>query len=401
MESPKLVSNDRFSLQQALTSLTGETTRQLDILTWEAQQIYYVGKHGDDANTGLSMNQAFLTFGRALAVAAAQTPAQDNRFSILCEDAGEYVEDLEVPAWCGVIALGARIIGNHVVHDNSLLQSFRLVAESGNCITKSAGTGVATIVCPRMILNNGSNGVLCTAGSINYTGNSLEIDTGFGIGSTSTSDINASIEQIHISSTGIGIGIASSGGLDFKGAAITDEGNGTAIYVASTGVVHAHVNHVDTNTAFFVGVNATLGLITSSLVGARNGTGDKNITIAGFSKQQVSLVAAEESTNSGTFVRLGAGIFNADGYPAGATFTLRAACQVDNGQTYEVQVWDVTAGAYLTGTISDTNGSLEVKTLSLTLGAGERIYELRARLTTGSGGGDYVYVPSAFIDVNP
>jgi len=119
-----------------------------------------------------------------------------------------------------------------------------------------------------------------------------------------------------------------------------------------------------------------------------------------FAPRQITLVAGDESTNLGTFTRLGSGIFNADSAPAGTTYTLKAACQVDSGQTYEVRVYDLTAGAYLAGTISDNNTSIEIKTLSLTLGAGERAYELRAQLTTGAGGADFVKIPSAFIEVS-
>jgi hypothetical protein len=80
----------------------------------------------------------------------------------------------------------------------------------------------------------------------------------------------------------------------------------------------------------------------------------------------------------------------------------QAACQSDSGQTYEVQVFDVTAGAYLPGTITDNNGAIVVKSLGpLVLGAGQRIYEVHGRLTTGSGGGDFLHVPSAMFDVSP
>jgi hypothetical protein len=118
-------------------------------------------------------------------------------------------------------------------------------------------------------------------------------------------------------------------------------------------------------------------------------------------KTQISLVASANSSNLGIFTRLGGGIFNRDGYPAGATFTLKAAVQASNSQTYEVRLYDVTGGGYIAGTITDSNPGLETKSLLLTLGAGERIYELMARLTTGSGAADFVRVPSAFIEVVP
>lgn len=117
--------------------------------------------------------------------------------------------------------------------------------------------------------------------------------------------------------------------------------------------------------------------------------------------RQLTLVAGPVSTNLGTADRLGAVTFDATGYPDTATFTLKVLAQVDSAQTYNIRLYDVTAGAYLTGTISDTNGSLELKELALTLGTGERIYELHGWLTTGSGGSDYLAVPGAHIEVVP
>jgi hypothetical protein len=366
------------------------------------QQILYVGKHGDDGNTGRSMEQAFLTFTAAIAAAVALGPGPNNRIAIWCDDGGTYVENLNVPSWVGILANAALLNGTHVVADNSLLQTFRLVYDGpATCVTKDTGSGTANVNCRRMILSDGASGILCTSGDLNYAGTSITIENGFGIGNLSTGKIDANVAQMIITGTGIAIGIASSGGLDFNGNSIIGGVGSTAIYVSSTGTVHVQVAHIECSTAYVVTAAAALSLFVNELQGIRTVLGTADVTIAGFSRQQVSLVASNANTNLGTFIRFGAGIFNADGYPVGATFTLRAACQVDNGQTYEVRVYDVTAGAYLAGTITDTNASLEVKTLALALGAGERIYELHAQLTTGAGLADFVKVPSAFIDVQP
>lgn len=61
----------------------------------------------------------------------------------------------------------------------------------------------------------------------------------------------------------------------------------------------------------------------------------------------------------------------------------------------------MTAGAYLAGTITDTNAGVVVKTLVLALASGARVLELHAQLTTGSGGTDFVTVANAFIQVTP
>lgn len=403
MRAPQLRDLSRPSVQWALNLLTRKLSDSIAAVTWAAQQELFVGLHGDDANDGTAPERAFRTFTAAIAAANALTPASDNRIAIVCGDAGTYIENLTIPSWVGILAQAARIDGAHNIADNALLESFRLTFDGvGPCVSKTAGAGSSTVVCPRMVLGNGANGVLCTAGSINYVGESLELVNGFGIGSISTSNIDAYVNQIIVTGTGIAVGLASSGEIDFKGNRIEGGVGSTGFFVSSTGKIHAIIGHIECATAYNVaGAAADLDMFVADITGTRTSVGTANISIAGFNKQQISLVAADPSSNAGAFERLGAGIFNADGYHVGATFTLRAACQVDNGQTYEVRVYDVTAGAYLAGTISDTNASLEVKTLPLTLGAGERIYELHARLTTGSGGTDYVRVPSAFIDVVP
>lgn len=368
-----------------------------------AQNLLFVGKHGDDGNTGCCPAEALKTFTAAIAKAQTQSPGPNNRIGIWCEDAGAYTENLIVPSWVGILAFAALIEGNHQVSENSLLQSFRLVYNgTGPCVKKVAGPGSATVKCPRMVLSNSADGVICTSGAINYEGESMEITNGYGIGSASTAVIDACINEIYIAGTGIGIGLTANGEIDYKGNRISGVAGATALHVGDNGKVHASVGHIECGTAYNVSApGAELDLVTNELVGARAGVGTANVTIAGFSGERVGLVASNELTNSGTAVRLGAGIFNADGYPTGATFTLRCAVEVDSGITYNIRVYDVTAGAYLSGTISGTNGSLEAKSLALTLGSGERVYELHAWLTSGGGGVDYVRVPSAFIDIRP
>jgi len=55
-------------------------------------QEYYVGKHGNDANTGLSYDEAFVTFGAAVVAATAAAPGAANKFVLTCMDAGIYTE---------------------------------------------------------------------------------------------------------------------------------------------------------------------------------------------------------------------------------------------------------------------------------------------------------------------
>jgi len=121
---------------------------------------------------------------------------------------------------------------------------------------------------------------------------------------------------------------------------------------------------------------------------------------AGFPERYACIVASRGQTNLATPYRLGAAIFNIDGIE-GSTITLRCAAYADNARNFNIRLYDATAGAYVVGTINDSNSTPEVKTLPLALGVGERIYELHAWLVTGAGSGDYLHVPYAAIEVTP
>lgn len=114
---------------------------------------------------------------------------------------------------------------------------------------------------------------------------------------------------------------------------------------------------------------------------------------------QIPLVAGETSTNLGAYTRLGAAIFNKASFPA-TSYTLKIAAQSDNSNEFSVRLYDVTAGAYITGTITSTTANLAILSLtSLTLSTGERLYELHAKLNAGSGADAFLRIPAAFIEV--
>jgi hypothetical protein len=240
----------------------------------DAENILYVGKGGNDSNNGKTINTRFLTFGAAITQAISETPSSSNRFAIYCEDAGAYTENLNVPEWCGIIAPNALIQGNHTITQNSLLNSFRLVATSGVAVTKSTGTGQGSIICPKIILSNGANGVLCTSGGINYTGQDIEVENGCSIGDISTGEIRVNIQKINITGTGVGVGINAAGNLSGFIECISDNGNGIGVYVGDSGIISLVVSRIVCDTAYNVAsVNATLNLTCANLVGTQLNSG--------------------------------------------------------------------------------------------------------------------------------
>lgn len=310
-------------------------------------QVIYVGKHGNDANTGTTPDAAKLTLTAGITAAVALTPASDNRVSVVCNDAGNYTEDLSIPSWVGVIAPAAKVTGNHLVADNSLLNAFRLVASSGVAVTKSVGTGVATVECPRMVLSGAAGGAVCTAGVLDYTGDSIEVEDGFGLGNLSTEAIHARVTEVTVTGTGIGIGIASSGALVYNGADICDSGSGTGIYLASTGQVDATLSRLDCATAYNVATaGSELRLIVARLAGTRTATGVAHVV----SSKSYNTVNVETVTGSVTLSETADHVC-LDGTLAPCTVTLYGS-PVD-GQRVSLKAVDITNTVKLSGPTID------------------------------------------------
>ena len=249
------------------------------------EYILYVGKHGSDLNSGFNKDFALLTFTKAIEKAILLSPGPNNRIAIHCVDAGAYIENLTVPSWCGILGAACLIQGNHILTDNSLLHSFRLTASSGTIITKVNGSGIATLECERMILSGDTDGVVCLSGTINYYGQNISIEDGYGIGNGTTGEINADVNQIFITGTGCGLGMTSSGTMHFNGS-IKDSGSGYGIFAGGTSEIGVLIDYCDCNIAYYVEDNATLNGLFANINGTRSGNGTKNITVAGSLEQQ-------------------------------------------------------------------------------------------------------------------
>lgn len=87
--------------------------------TWQANQVYYVGKHGSDSNDGRTDATAFLTFSHAINQAKLQGLSSGYRWSIVCQDGGTYTETVTTDDWINIYAPNATIEGHLYLHDNS------------------------------------------------------------------------------------------------------------------------------------------------------------------------------------------------------------------------------------------------------------------------------------------
>ena len=93
-----------------------------------------------------------------------------------------------------------------------------------------------------MILTGSASGILCTSGGINYSGQDIELENGYGIGGVTIGEIRVTLQKVLITGTGIGVGINAAGNMALNIICISDTGNGTAIYIGDGGVINFGAN---------------------------------------------------------------------------------------------------------------------------------------------------------------
>jgi len=147
------------------------------------KQIYYVAKSGLDTNTGLSINQAVLTFGQAITLASAQTPSSTNQFVIECLDDGVYTENITGAEYIDIHAPSANLVGTLTLTDLEYVKfKTQSYSGSGYAITKSTGSSYLNLEIDTITLGTSTNGISCTSGFANFTWKQLYVVNGYGIG---------------------------------------------------------------------------------------------------------------------------------------------------------------------------------------------------------------------------
>ena len=295
----------------------------LGLASIDQDQIYYVGKHGNDANSGLNIDEAVLTFGQALTLAAAAAPAINNKFVIMCLDEGIYTENITCVSYVDINAPNATLTGVITCADDSDVKLHQLNVATGTIGVTKLGGGSA-------YSNIDIDIVICAGNGVGFVGLSnllsckwkaLYVENGFGVGDLSSAVAHMHVcgGDIYISGTGTGIARANTGSTVGHIDHIVDIGAGatTAIGVLD-GTMDINVNKVDCDTAYNVtGATAELRLFCNELIGTRTTAG------GGTSKNWVP----QDEMANGTLV-IGAGITTD---PVVATLTAGVGISVTNG----------------------------------------------------------------------
>lgn len=247
-------------------------------------QIYYVGKHGNDSNDGKSIGNALLTFGQAKILAVAASPTTSNRITILCLDDGSYTENIVCVSYVNIYAPNANLIGSITGADNSSITLSTQSATAITAISKTSGTGRFFCNIDEVYLITGSTGLFCTAGETYFNWKYITLDNGIAIGSTATAQ-----DTIHL-----------------NGGDIYITGNGRAINLKTAGLVLGHIDRIKDiggtgNSAgiFMEGgeVSMTLNSIEDTGTGLSINPGECNLTVQEIVATQAYIVLTPGELN--------------------------------------------------------------------------------------------------------
>ncbi len=257
----------------------------------DEEQVFYVGKHGNDSNDGKTIGEAFLTFGAAITAADDESPDSSNRFSIVCLDAGVYTENLHVWPYIHVSAGKARIDGEHVIDDNATLEVGRAYSD-GTAFTKNSGTGRAIVRFGYLDVDGGV-GATCTSGLLDLHGEHIYIRSGgIGLGGATSDGIHANVNSIEVSS-GYAVSVTGGGFLSIVASRIHNNG-ATGFHVTDDSHIHAVVGNLNCSQWWYIfsgSLNLIVGKKNSSGYGSGGGT--INVTEAG---QQLLRAAGDFSS---------------------------------------------------------------------------------------------------------
>jgi len=300
-------------------------------------QIYYVGKHGNDTNSGKTINTAFLTFGKAITAASGDTPSATNGISIVCFDGGQYTENIAVPSFVSVVASNATLVGNHTIADDSNITARVFLANSGTAITKSTGSKSASIVFSVLTVTGSAIGIVCTSGTIEANGQALSLDNGFGIGSTSTQNVYLKCNYIYISGTGTAIGAGANSNIIVFANEVSDAGSGTGLLtIGSNAMIEAVIGNLNCSAALNCGTGTIMNVVTTAISGTKtvNGTANLHEALENIKRSEPGGIE-DRSLSTLTFTD---GTRTLSIQPTGANFAfwVKSIRHVTTGDTFQI-----------------------------------------------------------------
>jgi hypothetical protein len=126
-------------------------------------QTVYVGKHGDDGNTGFTPSEAKLTIGAAITAASTLSPSSSNQISLEVTDGGTYTENIVLPTFVHLNASLANMIinggtGITTSGQNLIVLRSMTVNSAGIGVRKTGSSGTLDVTVRDMVVQDNGRG---------------------------------------------------------------------------------------------------------------------------------------------------------------------------------------------------------------------------------------------------
>jgi len=255
-------------------SLGGDTSVGPD-----RENVFYVGKHGADSNSGRTSGAAMLNIAAAITqLLIVTTPSTSNRWVIQIDDAGIYADSagFVLPDFVSLSAPNASVeitvSGVLTLGNESRLRLHRLTnSGTGGLITVGNVTTCGWIDVDYMVGSSFGLGGTIASGTLHIHGCYLETG-GNGLTVGGAGDIVGKVDTVVHTASATAVSVANTGRFAMQFGTILSasgkciaSGNG-----AFTADIQANI--VDGATAYAMGIGAVLNIIVTRRVGATSGT---------------------------------------------------------------------------------------------------------------------------------
>ena len=267
------------------------------------QDVIYVGKHGNDANSGLNVQNAKLTIQAAITQAVTNGAAVGNEYVVKVTDSGIYDEALTLAAYVHIDAPFARLIkssaaGNVItaVANTSVICGWiDVITAQIGYVKNNAGDAWFKVLNEAVAVGSGIVVLNIAAGSdLYYEYSKMTIENGFGVGdiiSNPTGHTHVIGGGNYITGTGTMFIGAVGGAIRGRIDNIEQDGVGpsTAINASTCTIELVIAGEVDTDVMFLVGTGGELHLYCPHFDGTGTITGTGNAEIHGHSLNNITL----------------------------------------------------------------------------------------------------------------
>lgn len=260
--------------------------------------IYYVGKHGNDANDGLTIEKAFLTFGAAITAASSGDV-------VWCSDNGTYTEDITGVTGIDIYAPNAVLVGEHTItQDNNWTFGEMTVATGDTGVVMNSAGNTAMVNVKRVVTSGTGTGFVNAAGKLFiYAGDSI-VDDGFFVGSVTADETYVSFEEIIFTGNGTAFSTTGGGILKTHGTGVENNGgNGTLFFTAGGGApdLNATIAYVSLDILSNITAGSDVHLNCGSLKGTLAESGAGKVIVGGATRiDEVPIGAVTPSTGAFT-----------------------------------------------------------------------------------------------------